>query len=187
LGGAFGGISAAIYGGDVGLGILYGAVSGAVLSAAVFGGYAAAEYLQAQSATQSSPAWMNEFKNFSFVEPLGPEAIPAPNTQLAGLRINLPAGQTMSEFDLIPSPIGGPGAAAIKYGYRWWYRSLNVFSRGVTGKPIEAFFRIERGTVWGYGKNVLHINIGGKGSGLPFNLHIPLEQGGWYRFWEWHK
>jgi len=54
--------------------------------------------------------------------------------------------------------------------------------RNLTGKPLRAFLRWEKHTLPGVG-NIRHINIGGKGSGLPFNLHI--HKYNWYKPWRW--
>jgi len=66
----------------------------------------------------------------------------------------------------------------------WFTPGLRLGSAKFMNVPIKpALIRWEVGRVPQVRSEVWHINVGGKGSGLPFNLHI--WEGNWWKPWNW--
>jgi RHS repeat-associated protein len=193
LGAGFGGLQAAMGGTSILEGMAVGALTAAAVAAVVYGGIELYEQANrspalasASNVSEASTANSNYIPDETASGGFSDQPLNQPDTRLAARYvIGTDVVSDMDPLMIMPSPVTGPGLAAIRYGANPAYKALNTLSRSLWGKPIESFFRIERGFIHGMGRDTLHINIGGRGSGLPFNLHI--HRGNMYRFWEWHK
>ena len=96
-------------------------------------------------------------------------------------RLNLPSNPYGAILPVIKPNIGYPPPIGMGNPFSFFKSPI----KNLTGKPLRAFIRFEKHYLPELGRSTWHLNLGGKGSGVPIHWHI--HRYNLFKPWRWGR